>query len=71
MFLQHGLGQLRQGIDSSEVYIPLLVPRESTTPAVTGANSLLAAAGLTAAGLGIGWLLKGPAGRLAGKSKRK
>ena len=58
MFLRRGLGQ--NYIDSSQVYIPLLVPREPATPAVTGANSLLAAAGLTALGLVGGFLAKGP-----------
>lgn len=69
MFLRRGLGQTQQ-IDSSEVYVPLLVPREPAAPAVTGANSLLAAAGLTAAGLGIGWLFKGPKQGKNGKKKR-
>lgn len=70
MFLNRGLGQV-QPIDASEVYIPLLVPRP-LAPAVTGANSLLTAAGLTAAGLGLGWIFKGPqtGGRATKKRKR-
>lgn len=71
MFLRRGLGQV-QMIDSGQVYVPILVPRQEATPAVTGANTLLVAAGLTAAGAGAGWLLKGPKlGRNGNKKKRR
>ena len=72
MFLRRvGLGQA-QMIDTSEVYVPILVPRQEAAPAVTGANTLLVAAGLTAAGAGAGWLLQGPKlGRNGSKPKRR
>ena len=66
MFLRSGLGQMQ--IDACQTYVPLLVPREPEAPAVTGANSLLAAAGLTALGLVGGLLLKGPK---QGKDRKK
>lgn len=71
MFLRRGLGQEAQIIDTRDVYIPILVPRSETAPAITGANTLLVAAGLTAAGAGAGWLLKGPKLGSNGKKKRR
>lgn len=57
------LGAQPQLIDSSQVYLPLLIPRQEASPGITGVNSLLAAAGLSAAGAAVGWALKGPAER--------